>query len=34
MPAIAENKRAYFDYIIAKTYEAGLELFGFEVKRR
>ena len=32
MPAIAENKRAHFDYAIAKTYEAGLELFGFEVK--
>ena len=32
MPAIAENKMAYFDYAIAKTYEAGLELFGFEVK--
>lgn len=32
MPAIAENKRAYFDYVISKTYEAGLELFGFEVK--
>ena len=27
-----KTKRAYFDYAIAKTYEAGLELFGFEVK--
>ncbi|OHA07804.1 MAG: SsrA-binding protein [Candidatus Sungbacteria bacterium RIFCSPLOWO2_01_FULL_47_10] len=32
MVAIATNKRAFFDYEILETYEAGLELFGFEVK--
>ncbi|MCX6702291.1 MAG: SsrA-binding protein SmpB [Candidatus Wolfebacteria bacterium] len=30
--SIAENKRAYFDYSILETYEAGIELLGFEVK--
>ena len=29
---IAENRRARFDYEIAKTYEAGIELAGHEVK--
>jgi SsrA-binding protein len=29
---ISTNKRAYFDYQILETYEAGIELFGFEVK--
>lgn len=29
---IAANKRAYFDYEILETYEAGIELKGFEVK--
>lgn len=29
---IATNKRAYFDYEILKTYEAGIELFGNETK--
>ena len=29
---IATNKRAYFDYEILETYEAGIELKGFEVK--
>jgi len=29
---LATNKRAYFDYQILKTYEAGIELYGFEVK--
>ena len=29
---ITTNKRAYFDYQILETYEAGIELFGFEVK--
>ena len=29
---IASNRRAYFDYEILETYEAGIELFGFEVK--
>lgn len=32
MPVITANKRAYFDYEILQTYEAGLELKGFEVK--
>lgn len=30
--ALAENKKAYFDYEILEKYEAGLELRGFEVK--
>lgn len=29
---ITTNKRAYFDYNILETYEAGIELKGFEVK--
>ncbi len=29
---ISTNKRAYFDYKILETYEAGIELRGFEVK--
>mgnify|MGYP001602086390 CR=1 FL=1 len=29
---IATNKRVYFDYEILETYEAGIELLGFEVK--
>lgn len=29
---IAENRRARFDYEIAETYEAGIELAGHEVK--
>ncbi len=32
MPIITTNKRAYFDYRILETYEAGIELKGFEVK--
>jgi SsrA-binding protein len=32
MSALAENKRAYFDYEILETYEAGLQLTGAEVK--
>ena len=28
----AENRRAYFDYEILETYEAGIELSGLEVK--
>ncbi|MEK7162772.1 MAG: SsrA-binding protein SmpB [Patescibacteria group bacterium] len=32
MPIITTNKRAYFDYEILETYEAGIELKGFEVK--
>lgn len=29
---ISKNKRAHFDYKILKTYQAGIELYGFEVK--
>ena len=29
---IANNKKAYFDYFILENYEAGIELFGTEVK--
>ena len=29
---IANNKKAYFDYFIEDKYEAGIELFGTEVK--
>lgn len=32
MKALAENKRASFDYETLETYEAGLVLYGFEVK--
>lgn len=32
MEAIAENRRARFDYDIIETYEAGIELLGHEVK--
>ncbi len=30
--ALITNKKAYFNYEIADTYSAGMELFGFEVK--
>jgi len=32
MEAIAENRKARFDYEIRETYEAGIELRGYEVK--
>jgi len=32
MSVISTNKRAYFDYEILETCEAGIELRGFEVK--
>jgi SsrA-binding protein len=32
MPTFAYNRKAGFDYDILETYEAGLVLFGFEVK--
>ena len=32
MPTLAYNKRARYDYEISDTYEAGLVLFGYEVK--
>jgi len=30
--ALADNSKARFNYEILKTFEAGIELFGFEVK--
>ena len=32
MSDISVNKKAHFDYEILETYEAGIELLGFEVK--
>ena len=32
MGEISSNRRAYFDYEILETYEAGIELLGHEVK--
>lgn len=32
MPQLAVNKRALFDYVILEKFEAGLVLFGHEVK--
>jgi len=32
MPVLATNKKANFDYKIIETFEAGLVLFGHEVK--
>lgn len=32
MKVIANNKKAFFDYMILEKYEAGIELFGTEVK--
>ncbi len=29
---IAENRRARFDYEISRSYEAGIEFYGYEVK--
>jgi SsrA-binding protein len=29
---VANNKKAYHDYFVIETYEAGIELFGTEVK--
>ena len=31
-PTIAQNKKAFHDYFVLETYEAGIELFGTEVK--
>ena len=31
-PVIAQKKKAYHDYFVDEEYEAGLELFGTEVK--
>lgn len=32
MPVLAVNKRAHFDYEVLETFEAGIVLFGHEVK--
>jgi SsrA-binding protein len=32
MKILAENKKAFFDYETLQTHEAGIVLFGFEVK--
>ncbi|MEK7654024.1 MAG: SsrA-binding protein SmpB [Patescibacteria group bacterium] len=32
MNALSENKKAFFNYEIIETFEAGIELLGFEVK--
>ena len=32
MPSLAKNKKAYFDYEILDTFEAGIQLNGAEVK--
>ncbi len=32
MPTLAYNRKATFDYEILETYEAGMVLFGYEVK--
>ncbi len=32
MPTFTENRKARFNYEILETYEAGIELFGYEVK--
>ena len=29
---IAQNKKAYHDYFVEESFEAGIELFGTEVK--
>ena len=32
IPPVAQNKKAYHDYFVLERYEAGIELFGTEVK--
>lgn len=32
IPKVAQNKKAYHDYFVLETYEAGIELCGTEVK--
>lgn len=32
MPTLIKNRRAYFDYEILETFEAGIKLLGYEVK--
>lgn len=31
-PTVARNKKAYHDYFVDETYEAGISLFGTEIK--
>lgn len=32
MTVLIDNRKAHFNYEVISTYEAGIELFGFEVK--
>lgn len=32
LPRVAQNKKAYHDFFVLETYEAGIALFGTEVK--
>ncbi len=32
MPVLIQNKKVYFDYEVLEKFEAGMELFGYEVK--
>ena len=32
MPMLIDNRKAHFNYEVIERYEAGIELFGFEVK--
>ncbi len=32
LKTVAQNKKAYHDYFVEETFEAGIELFGTEVK--
>lgn len=32
MTTVAENKKAYFEYEVLEKFEAGIRLYGFEVK--
>ena len=32
LQTVANNKKAYHDYFVIESYEAGIELFGTEVK--
>ncbi|MBQ9066840.1 MAG: SsrA-binding protein, partial [Clostridia bacterium] len=32
LQTVARNKKAYHDYFVEESYEAGIELFGTEVK--
>ena len=32
MPVLIDNRKAHFNYEVVEKYEAGIELFGYEVK--